>query len=181
MQPNLLNIRIYWLEDLLSLTWKKKLGSVISTKKELTLWVLKILAGMVSPRKPESEDIRHHAQILYDLRWKTWQAGLYDLLVEACSNFLEAASFSSNLFWTKYLIHQDELRNLAFTKWTFSCYLLQVNAVNFLKRSYKVTTITRQRYTYSSRDLKTSSKNTIQMVNSSSIIESCFYGNDTSA
>jgi len=32
---------------------------------------------------------------LRDFRWNIWQFGMYELLVEACANFLEAASFSS--------------------------------------------------------------------------------------
>lgn len=52
------------------------------------------------------------------MRWKTWHAGLYAFFTEACSNFFPAVSFSSKPVWTKNLIHQDELRNLAFIKRT---------------------------------------------------------------
>lgn len=48
-----------------------------------------------------------------DFKWKTWQAGLYERFIEACSNFFDAGSFSSSLLWTKNLIHQELLLNLA--------------------------------------------------------------------
>ena len=66
-----------------------------------------------------------------DLRWKTWQAGLYDILVAACSNFLVAASFSSMLVCTKNLIHQVELLNLAYTrKNILACQVFKVKPSN---------------------------------------------------
>lgn len=53
---------------------------------------------------------------LCDLRWKIWHPGVYDLLTDACSNFLMTESFSCRLVWTKYLTHHDAVRNLAFTR-----------------------------------------------------------------
>jgi nicotinamide riboside transporter PnuC len=47
------------------------------------------------------------------LRWNTWQAGLYNPLETACSNFLLGASFSSKFVWTKKRFHHDALRILA--------------------------------------------------------------------
>ncbi|PSS21778.1 Uncharacterized protein CEY00_Acc10828 [Actinidia chinensis var. chinensis] len=78
--------------------------------------------------------IRYRDSQWYDLRWKTWQAGLYDLLAAACSNFLAAASFSSRLVCTKYLIHQEELRSLAFIRKTKpACYAFEVKPSVFSK------------------------------------------------
>lgn len=51
----------------------------------------------------------------YELRWKTWQVGLKDIFDAACSNFLEADSFSSMLLSVKNCFHQDEDRILALT------------------------------------------------------------------
>lgn len=51
-----------------------------------------------------------------DFRWNIWQFGMYELLVEACANFLEAVSFSSKLIERKNRTHQDELLILAWNK-----------------------------------------------------------------
>lgn len=92
---------------------------IIQKWRERKMGIEGILEGMVLHLKAETvKHTRWDSQCL-DLRWKTWQAGLYDLFVEACSNFFEAASFSTKLFWRKYLIHQDELRNFACKRWTY--------------------------------------------------------------
>ena len=77
----------------------------------------------------------------YDLRWKTWQAGLYDLLVEAWSNFFDAASLSSKLFWRKNLIHQEELLNLACTELNILyCHFLCSQLCKFPHRNWRSNT-----------------------------------------
>lgn len=57
--------------------------------------------------------LNHPTSQWSDFKWNIWHFGTYELLDEASSNFLTAASFSSKLIWRKNLTHQDELLILA--------------------------------------------------------------------